>query len=140
MNKRINISSGTEWEDRVGYSRAVRVGNIVEVAGTTASDGSEALFPNDPYNQTQYIILKIQQALQDVGANLKDVVRTRLYVTDMESWEEVGRAHKEYFGDIRPVATMVEVYSLIQEGLVVEMEATAIIDSGTASHSVTQTP
>jgi enamine deaminase RidA (YjgF/YER057c/UK114 family) len=127
MGKRKNISSGAEWEDLVGYSRAVRVGNIVEVAGTTASDGSDVLFPNDPYNQTQYIILKIQQALQDAGASLQDVVRTRLYVTDMEFWEEVGRAHKEYFGDIRPVATMVEVYSLIQEGLVVEIEATAII-------------
>lgn len=127
MSKRINISSDVPWEVEVGYSRAVRVGNIVEVAGTTATDEGEVLFPHDAYSQAQYVLLKIQQALKDAGASLQDVVRTRIYVTDIELWEEVGRAHGEFFADIRPAATMVEVYSLIAEGLVVEIEATAII-------------
>ena len=127
MSKRINISSGTEWESHVGYSRAVRVGAIVEVAGTTAVEGDEVLFPHDPYNQARYILLKIKQALEDSGARIEDVVRTRMYVTDMEHWEEVGKAHGEVFGDIRPVATMVEVYALIKEGLVVEIEASAVV-------------
>ncbi|MDX2250074.1 MAG: RidA family protein [Bacteroidia bacterium] len=127
MKKRINISSGTEWEAIVGYSRAVRVGNIVEVAGTTAVDDDEVVFPGDAYNQTHYILLKIQQALHDAGARLEDVVRTRMYVTDMDMWREVGKAHGEVFGQIRPVATMVEVYALIREELVIEIEVTAII-------------
>ncbi|WNJ17253.1 RidA family protein [Pontibacter sp. G13] len=126
-SKRINIASGTAWEDLVGYSRAVRVGNIVEVAGTTATEGSEILFPHQPYEQTQYILLKIEQALKDAGASLKDVVRTRMYVTNIFQWEEIGRAHQEVFKDIKPVATMVEVSDLIDEQLVVEIEATAII-------------
>lgn len=125
--KRTNISSGAVWEDQVGYSRAVRMGNIVEVSGTTAVDGDQVMFPKDPYNQTQYILLKIQQALEDAGASMEDVVRTRMYVTNMDHWSEVGRAHGEVFKDIRPAATMVEVYSLIKEGLVVEIEATAIL-------------
>lgn len=125
--KRQNISSGAAWEDKVGYSRAVRVGNIIEVAGTTAVDGDEVMFYNDPYQQAQYIFLKIQQALLDAGASMKDVVRTRMYTTDMSYSEEIGKAHAEFFADIRPAATLVEVYSLIEEGLVVEIEATAII-------------
>jgi enamine deaminase RidA (YjgF/YER057c/UK114 family) len=126
-NKRLNISSGAIWEDQVGYSRAVRIGNIVEVSGTTAVDGGQVMFPHDPYNQTQYILLKIQQALEDAGAKLEDVVRTRMFVTDISQWEKVGKAHGEVFRDIKPAATMVEVYSLIQEGLVVEIEATAFV-------------
>jgi enamine deaminase RidA (YjgF/YER057c/UK114 family) len=127
VKKRKNISSGAKWESLVGYSRAVRVGNIVEVAGTTAVDGEEVMFPGDPYNQTQYILLKIEQALKDAGASMSDVVRTRIFVTDMSNWEEIGRAHGDFFRDIRPVSTMVEVYALIKEGLLVEIEATAIM-------------
>ncbi len=111
----------------MGYSRAVRIGNIVEVAGTTAVEGDEVLFPYHPYEQTQYILLKIQQALEDAGASMEDVIRTRIFVTDIELWEAVGKAHGEVFGSIKPVSTMVEVYSLIREGLVVEVEASAII-------------
>lgn len=125
--KRLNISSGTSWEKSVGYSRAVRVGNIVEVAGTTAVDNNEVLFPFDSYSQTQYILLKIQQALEDAGASMEDVVRTRIYVVDIQQWEEIGKAHGEVFAEIRPCATMVEVSSLIQDELMVEIEATAII-------------
>ncbi|MCI4671523.1 MAG: RidA family protein [Bacteroidia bacterium] len=125
--KRINISSGTVFEEKVGYSRAVRVGNIIEVAGTTAMDGAEVMFYNDAYQQSQYIFLKIQQALVDAGGSMKDVVRTRMYTTDMSYSEEIGKAHAEFFKDIKPAATLLEVYSLIQEGLVVEIEATAIL-------------
>lgn len=127
LSKRINISSDSPWEDKVGYSRAVRVGPFIEVAGTTAVEGDEVLFPHRAYEQAQYILLKIQQALEDAGASLEDVVRTRIYVTDIDLWEPVGRAHGEVFKDIRPAATLVEVYSLIREGLVVEIEATAFM-------------
>lgn len=115
----------------MGYSRAVRVGNIIEVAGTTAVDGDEVMFPHDAYNQAQYVFLKIEQALKDAGAEMKHVVRTRMFVTDMELSDEIGRAHGEYFKDILPAATMVEIYSLIKEGLVLEVEATAIIPEET---------
>jgi len=124
---RKNISSGTKWEVIVGYSRAVRVGNIVEVAGTTAVEGDEVMFPYDAYNQTQYILLKIQQALEDAGASIQDVVRTRIFVTDIDQWEEVGKAHGEVFTGINPAATMVEISRLIRPELVVEIEATAIL-------------
>ncbi|MEL6848228.1 MAG: RidA family protein [Bacteroidota bacterium] len=132
VKERKNIGSGAKWESIVGYSRAVRVGNIVEVAGTTAVEDDQIMFPGDAYQQTQYIMLKIQQALKDAGAKMEHVVRTRIFVTDMDMWEEVGRAHGEVFRDIRPVSTMVEVYSLIQSGLVVEIEATAIIPETSA--------
>ncbi len=125
---RKNISSGAKWEDIVGYSRAVRVGNIIEVAGTTAVEGDKVMFPFDEYNQTQYILLKIQQALEDAGASITDVVRTRIYVTNIDKWEEVGKAHGEVFAHIKPATTMVEVAGLIQPDLVVEIEATAILE------------
>ena len=128
MNKRINISSQAKWEDIVGYSRAVRIGDIVEVAGTTAVDkNGEVVGLNDPGGQTKFILSKIEQALISAGATLKDVVRTRMFVTNITDWEKIGRAHGVYFKDIKPVATMVEVKSLISPELLVEIEATAIL-------------
>jgi enamine deaminase RidA (YjgF/YER057c/UK114 family) len=126
--KRQNISSGTEWEAVAGYSRAVRVGSVVYVAGTTATDETgDVVGPNDPYAQTVYIIQKIEHALHQAGASLADVVRTRLYVTDVSRWEAVARAHGEAFGEIRPANTLVEVSALVGPAYMVEMEAEAII-------------
>jgi enamine deaminase RidA (YjgF/YER057c/UK114 family) len=124
---RRTVSSGTIWENIVGYSRAVRVGNLIEVAGTTAMDEDQIMFPGDPYAQTQYILLKIEQALIDLGASLEDVVRTRIYLTDMDLWEEVAKAHGEVFRQIRPASSMIGIYSLIREDLMVEIEATAFV-------------
>lgn len=122
-----NISSGSPWEDVVGYSRAVRVGNMVEVAGTTAMDGDILKGEGDMYAQTVFVIQKIEKALHEAGASLTDVVRTRMFVTDITRWEEAGRAHGEFFKDIKPVATMVEVSKLISDDLLIEMEVTAIV-------------
>ncbi len=128
ITRRLNISSGTKWEEVVGYSRAVRVGNIVEVAGTTAVDeNGQVVGINNPYEQTRFILSKIEKALISAGATIKDVVRTRMFVTDIVHWEEIGRAHGEYFRDIKPVATLVEVKSLISPELLVEIEVSAII-------------
>lgn len=125
--KRINITSGAPWEDTVGYCRAVRVGNTIEVAGTTAVDKSGAVaYPNDIYAQTVFTLQKIKNALEEAGANIEDVVRTRMYVTDISRWEEAGKAHGEVFGHIKPVTTMVEVKALITPELLIEIEATAI--------------
>ncbi len=127
MSERINISSGSPWEDIVGYSRAVRIGNIVEVAGTTAMNGDQLIGEGDVYAQTRYIFQKIEIALQQAGAVLEDVVRTRVFVTDISQWEAVGRAHGEIFKTIKPVSTMVEVSALINSDLLVEIEVTAIV-------------
>jgi enamine deaminase RidA (YjgF/YER057c/UK114 family) len=128
MNKRLNISSGAKWEDIVGYSRAVRIGNVIEVAGTTAVDeDGQVVGLNDSGEQTKFILSKIEKALASAGASLKDVVRTRMFVTNIADWESIGRAHGLYFKDIKPVATMVEVKSLISPELQVEIEATAIL-------------
>lgn len=125
--KRRNISSGAVWEDSIGYSRAVRIGNVIEVAGTTATDGDRVIGIGNPYEQTKYTLQKIEKALQQAGATLQDVVRTRIYVTDISQWEEVGRAHGEFFRDIKPAATMVQVSALIDPEQLVEIEATAIL-------------
>jgi enamine deaminase RidA (YjgF/YER057c/UK114 family) len=128
MSKRINISSGAKWEEIVGYSRAVRIGSTVEVAGTTAVDeNGQVIGAGNPYEQTRFALEKIERALQAAGASLKDVVRTRMFVTDIQKWEEIGRAHGEFFREIKPAATMVEVKALISPELLVEIEATAII-------------
>lgn len=123
---RINYSSGAKWEDIVGYCRAVQVGNTIEVSGTVASDGSQVIAPGDFYGQTRYIIGKIEDVLKKAGFELKDVVRTRIFVTDISKWEEVGRAHGEFFKEIKPVTSMVQVSALIDAGYLVEIEATAL--------------
>jgi len=127
MQKRINISSGTPWEDKVGYCRAVRIGNIIEISGTTSVDGDSLIGKDDLYSQTKFIILKIEKALQSAGAELTDVVRTRMYVTDISKWEEVAKAHAEFFIAIKPVTTLVEVSRLIDPDMLIEIEASAVI-------------
>ncbi len=125
---RHNISSNTIWEDRIGYSRAVRVGNVIEVSGTTAVDGDTIIGQGNIYAQTKFIFGKIGKALTDAGAGMKDVVRTRMFVTDISQSDEVGRAHAEYFHEIKPAASMIEVKGFIHPDLLIEIEVTAIID------------
>ena len=128
---RRNISSGAPWEKTVGYSRAVRVGSVIEVAGTVAVDESgQVVGAGDPYRQAQYALQKIGRALAEAGAGFGDVIRTRLFVTDISRWEEVGRAHGEVFRDIRPASTLVQVASLVRPDLLVEIEATAVAPEG----------
>ena len=130
MKNRQNISSGSPWEDVIGYSRVVRVGTHISVAGTTASDENGAVVgEGDAGVQTRFILQKIEKALDQAGASLENVVRTRLFVTDISQWEAVGRAHGEVFGSIKPVTTMVEVSALIGAGLLVEIEADAVLEA-----------
>lgn len=131
MTKRQNVASGTAWEPIVGYSRAVRVGDRVWVSGTTATDAAGAIVGiGDPAAQTRQAVANLRAALERAGARLEDVVRTRIYVTDIAQWEAVGRAHGEAFGAIRPASTMVEVARLIAPEIVVEIEADAVIGAG----------
>lgn len=126
--KRSYVSSGTSWESSVGYSRAVRVGNQVFVSGTTATNADGTTFATgDPYRQTQFILKRIEHALREVGGSMNDVVRTRMFVTNIDQWEEIGRAHGECFADVRPAATMVEVKRLISPDHLVEIEVDAIV-------------
>jgi len=126
--KRINYSSGAKWEDIVGYSRAVKVGNTIEVSGTVASgpDGN-VIGINDAYEQTRYIYQKIEKTLQNAGSSMKDVVRVRMFVTDISRWQEYAKAHSEFFIDIKPCNSMIEVKGLIEREYLVEIEVTAII-------------
>lgn len=128
MSNRTNFSSGSPWEDIVGYSRAVKVGNVVEVTGTVADNEGELLGGNDPYLQTKFALQKIEETLTRAGASLKDVVRTRMFVTNIEQWEAIGKAHQEFFAEIKPCTTMVEVSRLIDDKYLVEIEASAIIE------------
>lgn len=127
MSQRQNISSGTVWETLAGYSRAVRMGELIAVSGTTATDDNGHIVgQGDPYAQTAFILRKIERALREAGASLEDVVRTRIFVTNVAQWEAVARAHAEFFGEIRPANTLVEVSALIGEGYLVEIEADAV--------------
>ena len=129
--ERTTVSSGTEWEKQVGYSRAVRVGDQVHVSGTTATnDAGEVVAVGDAYGQTRRALANVRSALAEAGATVEDVVRTRMFVVDVEEWEAIGRAHGEVFGDVRPATSMVEVSRLIDSEMLVEVEAVAIIDAG----------
>ena len=128
MSHRSNYSSGTPWESIAGYSRAVRVGNIIEVAGTTAVDAEgQVVGAGDIGEQTDYIFNKIRNALNDAGSKMSDVIRTRMYLTDINDWETVARVHGDIFSDIKPVSTLVEVSGLIDEELLIEIEVSAVV-------------
>ena len=125
--KRTNYSSGAKWEDIVGYSRAVKIGNTIEVTGTVAVDeNSKLVGGNNAYEQTKFIIEKIEKVLEKAGGSLKDVVRTRMFVTDISRWEEYGKAHGEFFKNIKPCTSMIEIKGLIAPEYLIEIEATAV--------------
>lgn len=129
MRNRTNYSSGAKWEDIIGYSRAVKVGRLIEVTGTVASDeNGEVVGKDDPYQQTRYIYQKIQKVLESAGATMANIIRVRMFVTDISQWQEYGRAHSEFFKDIKPCNTMVEVNALIEPDYLIEIEATAMLE------------
>ena len=124
---RKNISSGAPWEDQVGYSRAVRIGNEIEVSGTVANLDGNLVGKDSAYEQTRCILGIIKKSIEEAGGSINDVIRTRIYVTDISQWEEIGKAHGEVFNDIKPATSMVEVSKLIDDNYLVEIEASAII-------------
>lgn len=126
--KRENYASGSKWEDIVGYSRAVRIGNTIEISGTVAVDEENKIHgAGNAYEQTHYILSKIIAYVEKAGGRKEDIIRTRLFVTDINRWEEIGRAHGEFFREIKPVTSMIEIKSLIGKDYLVEIEATAIV-------------
>ena len=128
LSDRSNYSSGAPWESIAGYSRAVRIGNIIEVAGTTAVDTEgQVVGAGDISKQTDYIFNKIRNSLNDAGSKMSDVIRTRMYLTDINDWETVARVHGDIFSDIKPVSTLVEVSGLIDEELLIEIEVSAVV-------------
>jgi len=129
MTERKRISTGDPWESVVGYSRAIRTGSVVEVAGTAAVRDGKVVGKGDPYAQAIFILEKIKAALEETGAKLEHVTRTRIFVTDIAHWQQVGKAHGEFFRDIRPASTMVEIQRLINPDMLVEIEVTAMIES-----------
>ena len=126
---RKNFSTGAKWEDIVGYSRAVRIGNVIEISGTVAVEDGKVVGPGEPYTQTMFILDKIVKSLERAGGDVNNVIRTRIYVTDISRWEEIGRAHGEFFSEIKPATSMVQVAALIDPEYLVEIEATAILPS-----------
>lgn len=129
MLKREKFSSGAMWEDIAGYSRAIKIGNRILFSGTTSIEGEEVIGENDFYTQTMGILRKIEKILEQAGARMEDIVRTRIYVTDISKWEEVSKAHRECFGNIKPVTSMVQVSALIDSRMLVEIEAEAIVEN-----------
>lgn len=125
MSKK-QITSGAKWESIVGYSRAIVVNNVMEIAGTTAAEDGMTLYPGDPAKQTEYILTLFKKILEENGFALEDVVRTRVYVTNIKDWEKVGAVHGQFFSEIRPASTMLEVSALVDPEMLVEIEATAI--------------
>ncbi len=126
MNRK-RVFTGSPWEPLVGYCRAIRIGDRIEVAGTTAMKDGEVVGVGNPYEQTKFILQTIEQALIELGSGMSDVVRTRMFVTDISKWEEIGKAHGEFFREVQPAATMVEVKALIDPQLLVEIEVYAIM-------------
>jgi enamine deaminase RidA (YjgF/YER057c/UK114 family) len=127
--ERTNLATGSPWEEIVGYSRAVKIGNVIEVSGTVAGDTSgEVIGENDVYLQTKFILLRIQNAIEQLGGTIDKVVRTRIYTTDISKWELIGKAHGEVFGTIKPCTSMIEISRLIDEKYLVEIEATAVLN------------
>lgn len=124
---RKSYTSGAKWEDKVGYTRAVKIGNLIEVSGTTAMKDGVLVGKDDAYAQAHCIFTILKEAIEGLGGQLEDVIRTRMYVTNIHCWEEVGRAHGEFFKNIKPVTTLVEVSNLIDSDMLVEIEATAVI-------------
>lgn len=128
MSTRVNYLEGSEWETKIGYCRAVKVGNTIEIAGTTATVNGEVVGKGDMYLQTKTILEKFDKVLKELGAEMKDVVRTRIFCTDISRWEEIGKAHGEFFSQIKPATAMYEIPQLINPELLIEIEATAIVE------------
>jgi enamine deaminase RidA (YjgF/YER057c/UK114 family) len=127
--ERKKVLTGAPWESIVGYCRAIRVGNRIEVAGTTAMKDGEVVGVGNAYEQTRFILQTIEEALKELGSSMSDVVRTRMFVTDISKWEEIGKAHGKFFKEVQPVASMIEVKGLIDPDLLVEIEAEAIVEN-----------